>query len=52
MIAISQWSDDPLTPLLSSTRYPEQQTHHELKEQLYYDIIRNFDQGKVRRVTV
>jgi hypothetical protein len=33
--------------MLVSSKYPEQQTQRELKEQLYYDIIKNFDQGKV-----
>ena len=41
------WSDTPLSPLLRSHRYPACQTHRELKEALYYDIINYFDKGKV-----
>lgn len=39
------WSDQPLPPLLHSNRYPHCQTHRELKEALYYDIIEYFDKG-------
>jgi hypothetical protein len=42
------WSDAPLPPLLKSHKYPTCQTHRELKEALYYDIIDYFDKGKVR----
>ena len=43
-----QWTDEPLPQMLISSKYPEQKTHRELKEQLYYDVVKNFDQGKVR----
>jgi hypothetical protein len=42
------WSDAPLPPLLKSHKYPTCQTHRDLKEALYYDIINYFDKGKVR----
>ncbi|KAG8228173.1 hypothetical protein J437_LFUL014408 [Ladona fulva] len=41
------WTDTPLPPLLKSHRYPNCQTHRELKESLYYDIIDYFDKGKM-----
>ncbi|XP_046628912.1 dedicator of cytokinesis protein 1 isoform X2 [Neodiprion virginianus] len=41
------WSDQPLPPLLRSQRYDNRQTHRELKEALYYDIIDYFDKGKM-----
>ena len=41
------WSDASLPPLLKSDKYPSCQTHRELKEALYYDIIDYFDKGKV-----
>ncbi|XP_033607516.1 dedicator of cytokinesis protein 1 isoform X3 [Cryptotermes secundus] len=41
------WSDAPLPPLLKSHKYPTCQTHRELKEALYYDIIDYFDKGKM-----
>lgn len=41
------WSDQPLPPLLRSNRYPQCQTHRELKESLYNDIIEYFDKGKM-----
>ncbi|XP_071445315.1 dedicator of cytokinesis protein 1 isoform X2 [Hetaerina americana] len=41
------WSDNSLPPLLKSNRYPNCQTHRELKESLYYDIIDYFDKGKM-----
>jgi dedicator of cytokinesis protein 1 len=41
------WSDEPLSPLLASNKYPKLQLHRELKESLYYDIIKYFDQGKM-----
>ncbi|XP_066581822.1 dedicator of cytokinesis protein 1 isoform X2 [Prorops nasuta] len=42
-----QWSDQPLPPLLRSQRYPSCQTHRELKEALYNDMIDCFDKGKM-----
>ncbi|XP_034937564.1 dedicator of cytokinesis protein 1 isoform X2 [Chelonus insularis] len=41
------WSDQPLPPLLRSNRYPLCQTHRELKEALYNNIIGYFDKGKM-----
>ncbi|KAL0128385.1 hypothetical protein PUN28_003578 [Cardiocondyla obscurior] len=41
------WSDQPLSPLLISHRYPLCQTHRELKEALYNDIIDYFDKGRM-----
>ncbi|KAF7990611.1 hypothetical protein HCN44_000416 [Aphidius gifuensis] len=41
------WSDQPLPPLLRSNRYSLCQTHRELKEALYNDIIEYFDKGKM-----
>ena len=41
------WSDQPLSSLLKSSRYPHCQTHRELKECLYNDIIDYFDKGKM-----
>ena len=41
------WSDQPLPPLLRSNRYPVCQTHRELKEALYNDMIEYFDKGKM-----
>lgn len=41
------WSDQPLPPLLRSNRYPLCQTHRELKEALYNNIIEYFDKGKM-----
>ncbi|KAK2584698.1 hypothetical protein KPH14_007033 [Odynerus spinipes] len=41
------WSDQPLSPLLISHRYPLCQTHRELKEALYNDMIEYFDKGKM-----
>lgn len=42
------WSNNPLTPLLRSPlRYPTCDTHRQLKEALYHDIIDYFDKGKV-----
>ncbi|CAB0042097.1 unnamed protein product [Trichogramma brassicae] len=41
------WSDKNLSPLLKSSRYPKCQTHRELKECLYNDIIDYFDKGKM-----
>ncbi|XP_049862449.1 dedicator of cytokinesis protein 1 isoform X3 [Schistocerca gregaria] len=42
-----KWSAEPLPPLLRSLRHPTCQTHRELKEALYYDIIHYFDKGKM-----
>ncbi|XP_076631405.1 dedicator of cytokinesis protein myoblast city isoform X4 [Colletes latitarsis] len=41
------WSDQPLLPLLRSHRYLSCQTHRELKEALYNDMIEYFDKGKM-----
>ncbi|XP_069695130.1 dedicator of cytokinesis protein 1 isoform X2 [Periplaneta americana] len=41
------WSDASLPPLLKSHKYPTCQTHRELKEALYFDIINYFDKGKM-----
>ncbi|XP_076229499.1 dedicator of cytokinesis protein myoblast city isoform X7 [Nomia melanderi] len=41
------WSDQPLPPLLRSHRYLSCQTHRELKEALYNDMIDYFDKGKM-----
>ena len=42
------WSDEPLPPLLLSTRFPHASTHRHLKEALYKLTIDYFDKGKVR----
>ncbi|XP_058798317.1 dedicator of cytokinesis protein 1 isoform X2 [Phymastichus coffea] len=42
-----KWSDESLSPLLKSSRYPHCQTHRELKECLYNDMIDYFDKGKM-----
>ncbi|XP_043247936.1 dedicator of cytokinesis protein 1 isoform X3 [Colletes gigas] len=41
------WSDQPLLPILRSHRYLSCQTHRELKEALYNDMIEYFDKGKM-----
>ncbi|XP_011297282.1 dedicator of cytokinesis protein 1 isoform X1 [Fopius arisanus] len=41
------WSDQALPPLLRSNRYPACNTHRELKEALYNDMIDYFDKGKM-----
>lgn len=41
------WSDSPLPPLLESSKHGTCKTHRQLKERLYYDIINNFNKGKV-----
>lgn len=41
------WSDDVLPNLLRSSKYPHCDTHKDLKEQLYYDIVENFDKGRL-----
>lgn len=40
------WDDTPLSTLLRSQRHPKRQTHRELKESLYNEIIDYFDKGK------
>lgn len=42
-----QWSDNPLPPLLRSPRHLNCHTHRQLKEALYYDIMKYFDKGKM-----
>lgn len=42
-----QWDDTPLSPLLRSSRHNNRQTHRQLKEALYYEIIDFFDKGKM-----
>ncbi|XP_026674071.1 dedicator of cytokinesis protein 1 isoform X3 [Ceratina calcarata] len=42
-----EWSDRQLPPLLKSHRYLSCQTHRELKEALYNDMIAYFDKGKM-----
>lgn len=41
------WNDTPLSPLLRSHRHPNCQTHRQLKECLYNEIIGYFDKGKM-----
>lgn len=41
------WADTPLPPLLRSLKYSHCETHRQLKEALYNDIIGYFDKGKV-----
>ncbi|XP_028968827.1 dedicator of cytokinesis protein 1 [Galendromus occidentalis] len=41
------WSDDVLPNMLRSSKYPHCDTHRELKEHLYYDILENFDKGRL-----
>lgn len=43
------WSDTLLSPLLRSAKYPHCETHRQLKEALYQDMIAFFDKGKVGR---
>jgi len=38
--------------MLASSKYPDQQIHRDLKEQLYYNVIQYFDQGKASRLAV
>lgn len=40
------WDDTALSPLLRSHRHPNCQTHRQLKECLYNEIIEYFDKGK------
>lgn len=41
------WTDDPLLPILKSSRYSDAKTHRQLKAALYYTIIENYSKGKV-----
>ncbi|XP_044753163.1 dedicator of cytokinesis protein 1 [Coccinella septempunctata] len=41
------WSDKDLGMLLKSTRHEDCSTHRQLKEALYYNIIDNYDKGKM-----
>lgn len=41
-----KWNDTQLPPLLRSHRHPNCQTHRQLKESLYYEIIEHFNRGK------
>lgn len=42
-----RWNDEMLSQLLKSDKYPNCETHRELKECLYYDILDYFDKGKL-----
>ncbi|RUS91929.1 hypothetical protein EGW08_000331, partial [Elysia chlorotica] len=42
-----QWSDEPLAPMLRNDKHRDAMTHRQLKEKLYYDIISNFNKGKM-----
>lgn len=42
-----RWSDEPLSQLLKNDKHPNCETHRELKECLYYDILDYFDKGKL-----
>ena len=35
--------------MLMTKRYPQAETHRELKEALYYQVIDYFDKGKVQK---
>ncbi|XP_076317091.1 dedicator of cytokinesis protein myoblast city isoform X3 [Tachypleus tridentatus] len=41
------WYDEPLPHILRNEEYPFCETHRELKERLYCDIINYFDKGKL-----
>ncbi|XP_059611933.1 dedicator of cytokinesis protein 1 isoform X1 [Phlebotomus argentipes] len=41
------WNDTGLSSLLRSQRFPHCQTHRQLKEALYHEIIKHFDNGKM-----
>ncbi|RWS31375.1 hypothetical protein B4U80_06775 [Leptotrombidium deliense] len=41
------WSDEPLSAPLKNDKYPDCETHRELKEKLYKEIIDYFDKGKM-----
>lgn len=45
--SLLKWSDDSLSQLLRSDKYPLSKTHRQLKEQLYYTIIENYSKGKM-----
>jgi len=38
--------DAEVPQMLASSKYPDHRIHRDLKEQLYYDVIQYFDQGK------
>ncbi|OQV18060.1 Dedicator of cytokinesis protein 1 [Hypsibius exemplaris] len=40
------WTDDSLPTPLHCSDFPHDQTHRELKEHLFYEMIRYFDMGK------
>ena len=42
-----EWSDRPLESLLRNEKYKFCNSHRELKEQLYYEIIDNFNNGQL-----
>ncbi|KAL7025418.1 hypothetical protein ACKWTF_013468 [Chironomus riparius] len=42
-----QWDDTQLPPLLRSCRFPHCMTHRLLKEELYTEIIKFYDNGKM-----
>ncbi|GFR93576.1 dedicator of cytokinesis protein 5 [Elysia marginata] len=42
-----QWSEEPLAPMLRNYNHRDAMTHRQLKEKLYYDIISNFNKGKM-----
>ena len=42
-----KWTDEPLPPLLRNDKFPEVETHRDLKELLYNEIINHFDKGKL-----
>lgn len=42
-----QWSCDPIPPMLESAKYHECKTQSELKEKLYCETIKYFEQGKI-----
>lgn len=44
-MCLLRWTDEPLTALLRSRRWPELQTHRQLKEQLCERICDLFDKG-------
>lgn len=41
------WNDTQLSPLLKSCRHPHCMTHRHLKEELYKEIIKFLDEGKM-----
>ncbi|KAL3864490.1 hypothetical protein ACJMK2_006169 [Sinanodonta woodiana] len=41
------WKDEPLSPILHSTKFPEAHTHRDLKEMFYHHIISYFEKGKM-----